>query len=600
MRVIWHNLRQFLREELAPYEGRLGMAWRTAAVCALVTMVFMVYAIPLAPIACYLVLFVMKPNIAESLMMGGGILVLVALIMLPLLVLLAVISVDNVIVRMLVLAMGSFLFMYLSVASKVGEVGSIIALVIGFIMTLIGMAPVGELVTRAILYAGLMAVTPVVLMLLFLLVLGPSPAQQAQLHLLRRWQRITAVLNGEKPVNSLLLNLREGNAEINKMLLFATLFAQVPKARLVQLKQLTQSSYQLMGALVALPAGTDIPTSVRPLWGARSAAMVEALKRQTLALPSQPTGIDSMPDFLQDIHARLQCLPGVPAATVVKSPLPATGFLNDDVATNRSYAEFGLKVTFCAVICYLTYTALQWQDIHTAMITCYVAALGTVGETVRKLVLRIAGCLVGAVLGIASIWFLMPHMTNIGQLMALVFAGCLAAAWVAQGSPRISYAGLQIGLAFLLSVLQGFGPNVSIAVALDRIYGILLGNLVMFIVFTQLWPVSATSQVLKVLRKHVDGFAHLLQKPQAHLQLQAALPALIPQLQALREQAALGWFESAALHEPVSDPAGMVSRIDALEAVYLKTAFGELSLDAPNVQEQVHALQRKVMTGGAA
>ena len=595
-----HDLRQFLREELSPYEGRLGLTWRTAAVCALVAMVFMVYGIPLAPIACYLVLFVMKPNITEGLMMGGGIIVLVWLIMLPLLVLLAVISVDNVIVRMLVLAIGSFLFMYLSVASKVGEVGSIIALVIGFIMTLIGIAPFGELLTRAILYAGLMSTAPMAVMLIFLLLLGPSPANQAQLKMLRRWQTITAVLRGDQPTRSLLLNLREGNEDVDKMLLFATLFAQVPKARLKQLKQLTKSSYQLMAALVALPEDTEIPASLRATWGDRSAAIVEALERKTLVSEHQLQVLEALPDCLQDIDTRMQSLPDLPAATVAESPLPKSGFFNDDVATNRSYAEFGLKVTFCALICYLTYTALQWQDIHTAMITCYVAALGTVGETVHKLVLRISGCLVGAALGIASILFLMPHMTGIGQLMALVFAGCMVAAWVAQGSPRISYAGVQIGLAFVLSVLQGFGPNVSISVAMDRIYGILLGNFVMFIVFTQLWPVSATSQVLKVLRKHVDGFAHLLQKPQANLQVQAALPELIPQLQSLRDQAALGRFESAARHIPVSDPACMVHSINELEAVYLKTAFGELSLQTPKVQEQIHALQRKVMAGGVA
>lgn len=243
---------------------------------------------------------------------------------------------------------------------------------------------------------------------------------------------------------------------------------------------------------------------------------------------------------------------------------------------------------------------MEWQDIHTAMITCYVAALGTVGETVHKLVLRISGCLVGAVLGIASILFLMPYMTNIGQLMALVFAGCFVAAWVAQGSPRISYGGVQIGLAFVLSVLQGFGPDVSISVAMDRIYGILLGNFVMFIVFTQVWPVSASSQVLQVLRKHVKGFGRLLKKPQAHLQMQAALPELIPQLQALREQAALSQFESAVFRTPHGERSCMEHSINELEAVYLKTAYGELSLQMPQVQDQVHALQRKVMAGGVA
>ena len=600
MPVIFQTLWQFLREELAPQEGRLGMAWRTAAVCALVAMVFMVYGIPLAPIACYLVLFVVKPNVTESLLMGIGLIILVGIII-PILVWLAIISVDNVIVRMLVLCIGSFLFMYLSVASKVGEVGSIVALVIGFIMTLVGIAPFGELLTRAILYAALMAVAPMAIMLIFLAVLGPSPAKLAQRHLLRRWQTIDAVLRGKQTSDALLPPLREGNADVDKMLLFATLFFQLPKARLAQLKQLAQSSYQLMAALVALPVGADFPAAARARWAAQSEAVVHALETQTLMVSAAVAAPEAaLPALLEDVEHRIQSLPHLPADAVTSSPLPKSGFLNDDVRTNRSYAEFGVKVTFCALICYLTYTALEWQDIHTAMITCYVAALGTVGETVHKLILRISGCLVGAALGCASILFLMPHMTNIGQLMALVFAGCLIAAWVAQGTPRISYAGVQIGLAFVLTVLQGFGPDVKISVALDRIYGILLGNFVLFVVFTQVWPVSAASCVMQVLRKHVNGLARFIKEPQAQLKMQAALPELIPQLQALREQAALSQFESAVLHTPVNENACMQRSINELEAVYLQTAFGELSLQMPEVQEQVHALQRKVMAGGVA
>ena len=606
MQVMLQNLRQFLREELAPHEGRLGMTWRTAAVCALVAMVFMIYGIPLAAIACYLVLFVMKPNITESLLMGIGVILLVGIFMLPLLFLLAVWSVDNVVVRMLILCAGSFIFMYLSVATKVGEVGSIIALVIGFIMTLVGIAPFGELVTRGILYAGLMAVTPMGILLIFLAVLGPTPAKQAQLRLLRRWQAIAAVVEGEQPASTLLPLLREGNDEVEKMLLFSTLFMQLPRARLQQLKQLTQSSYQLMGALATLPESAEVSAPVRNFWKARTAAVVQALEKKNLIAacaageaPQDPSN-SSMQLSVDALTRRWEALPTLPSETVVASPLPKSGFLNDDIATNRSYAEFGLKVTFCALICYLTYTALQWQDIHTAMITCYVAALGTVGETVHKLLLRISGCLVGAVLGCASILFIMPHMTNIGQLMALVFAGCFVAAWVAQGSPRISYAGVQIGLAFVLTVLQGFGPDVKISVAMDRIYGVLLGNFVVFVVFTQVWPVSTASGVLEVLRKHIEGLTRFGQQPQAKLQMQAALPELIPQLQAMREQAAMTQFEAAVLQIPVSEKVSMEHSIDELEAVYLKTAFDELSLQMPQVQAQVHALQRKVMAEGVA
>lgn len=596
---MWPALWQFLRAELAVQDGRWGMTWRTAAVCALVSMVFMVYGIPLAPIACYLVLFVIKPNTAESLLMGSGVLVLVACII-PVLVWLAAISADSVVVRMLVLALGSFLFMYLSVASKVGEVGSIVALVIGFIMTLVGLAPFGELLTRAILYAALMAAAPMGVMLLFLLATGPSPAQLAQHHLLHRWQALGAVLQGHASAQSLLPALRAGNAELDKMLLFVGLFALLPRARRQQLQQLTRSSYQLMAALVALPASTAIDPAMRARWSARCAVVEQALQAQELMQEISPEPLRDLPSVLQEIENRMCSLPGQPTASMAPSPLPKAGFLNDDVRTNRSYAQFGLKVTFCALVCYLTYTALQWQDIHTAMITCYVAALGTVGDTLRKLMLRIGGCLVGATLGCASILFLMPHMSNIGQLMALVFVGCLVAAWVAQGSPRISYAGVQIGLAFLLTVLQGFGPDVSISVALDRVYGILLGNLVVFLVFTNVWPLSSFAYVSQVLQKSWVAVCGFILQPQAAVQMQAALPELLPQLQALREQLAVGQLELGVRQPPHEPVAHLQATLDAMESFYLKAAYAPGYLATPEAHREMRALELQCVPGGVS
>ena len=261
-----------------------------------------------------------------------------------------------------------------------------------------------------------------------------------------------------------------------------------------------------------------------------------------------------------------------------------------------------MKVTFCALICYLTYTALQWQDIHTAMITCYVAALGTVGETVHKLVLRIAGCLVGALLGCAAIFFLMPHMNNIGQLMALVFAGCTLAAWVAQGSQRIAYAGVQIGLAFLLTVLQGFGPDVHISVALDRVYGILLGNVVVFLVFTQVWPMNISLQINEILKKHLNELKKLTSQSPAEIQpkIQAALPKLLPQLESLREQSAMLYFETPFTAPSIQPQKPITPSINTLEKIYLQTAFENSFLQTPEAQEKLQELHHSLKAGGVA
>ena len=47
-------------------------------------------------------------------------------------------------------------------------------------------------------------------------------------------------------------------------------------------------------------------------------------------------------------------------------------------------------------------------------------SLGSAGETVQKLRLRLAGCVIGALAGTAAIVFIVPHMDSIASLLALV------------------------------------------------------------------------------------------------------------------------------------------------------------------------------------
>jgi multidrug resistance protein MdtO len=89
----------------------------------------------------------------------------------------------------------------------------------------------------------------------------------------------------------------------------------------------------------------------------------------------------------------------------------------------------------------------------------------------------------------------MPVMTDIGQLAAMVGAVAFVAAWIAAGSPRISYMGWQIAFAFFLCTLNTFGPTFDLTTARDRVLGILLGNLIMTVVFTNVWPVGVQRAV---------------------------------------------------------------------------------------------------------
>lgn len=194
---------------------------------------------------------------------------------------------------------------------------------------------------------------------------------------------------------------------------------------------------------------------------------------------------------------------------VISDPKIKMPFFVEDAFTNPNHKYFAIKTTCAALICYVFYDYFAWQGIHTAMITCYVVALTSVGETVHKLTLRIIGCLIGAFIGIISLIYIIPHLSDVFSLMVLIFFCILPAAWVAAGNERISYAGVQVGLAFLLTVLHGFKPSFDLDVASDRILGILLGNIVMYIMFTKVWPVSIMTAVNKQIKSLLASYTAL-------------------------------------------------------------------------------------------
>jgi multidrug resistance protein MdtO len=118
------------------------------------------------------------------------------------------------------------------------------------------------------------------------------------------------------------------------------------------------------------------------------------------------------------------------------------------------------------------------------------------------------GALIGAGSGLAAIVFLLPHLTSIGSLLIVVFVASLVSSWVAAGSARISYVGYQMAFAFFLCVIQGPSPAFDLTVARDRIIGIMLGNVVAYLIFTNIWPVTVIRRIdpglVALLRRLVD------------------------------------------------------------------------------------------------
>lgn len=205
------------------------------------------------------------------------------------------------------------------------------------------------------------------------------------------------------------------------------------------------------------------------------------------------------------------------STNIAKSRKP---LFNPGAFTNPSHVRFALKVTFAAMICYILYNALDWPGISTSFVTCCFIALGNTGATIYKSWLRFFGCLGGGLLGYFAIFFLIPHMVSITSLVLLTAFGTAVGGWIAAGSERIAYAGVQFVFAFYLSIFQGYEPVADLSVARDRLVGILLGTVVSAVIFRYVWPEHAADQLRVTLARVLRTLAQLVSLPKPDLAME--------------------------------------------------------------------------------
>jgi multidrug resistance protein MdtO len=193
---------------------------------------------------------------------------------------------------------------------------------------------------------------------------------------------------------------------------------------------------------------------------------------------------------------------------------PGLGLFRPDALSNSEHLKFGLRGCFAASLCYLFYSGKAWPGISTAITTCFLTALSTIGSSRQKQLLRISGALVGGVLlGIGAEMFILPSLDSIAGFTLVFLAVTVLSAWIMTSSARLSYFGVQIAVAFYLVNLSEFAPQTSLVPARDRVIGILLGLLMMWLVFDQLWSVSAAVQMTRTFASNLRLLAQYAREP---------------------------------------------------------------------------------------
>ncbi|WP_052201793.1 FUSC family protein [Ensifer sp. ZNC0028] len=504
-----------LWDELQPYPGRLDLSLRMALVTTLVAVTAMALQVPEAAISCYLVFFAFRADAGSGILIAIGLLVGATIGILLAIVCLMVVA-DEPALRLALVAFFTFGGMYLTQASRAGPPIGTVAMVFAFVMTLYDIVPIPELLIRGLAWMWVVVFFPVVYLVAIHVIAGHSPARKLRSAIAERLEVAGRLLAGgddaAKPVAAALL--AKGNGELKKYAGFAKLLALMGKRDVARMKAATDASYDLLTLALALSLDERRPRE--------NAAAEEVLRRIAEAIrrhkpPEQ--GLLGSPDFrafkaadplpVRQVERIVDILAGVDQPALASGAVEE-GFFLPDAFSNPLYTQFALKALLAVMITYITYTALDWFAIHTALITCFMVALGTTGETMHKLALRLTGCLLGGAVAIGSTIWLVPHMTDIGQLAFLVGTVSLIAAWISVGSERISYIGWQMALCFFLVVLHGFGPSLDLNEARDRIIGIIFGNIVVSVVFSTIWPVSIGQGIRKGLAASGAMLADLL------------------------------------------------------------------------------------------
>ena len=181
---------------------------------------------------------------------------------------------------------------------------------------------------------------------------------------------------------------------------------------------------------------------------------------------------------------------------------------------DSEHLKFALRGCLASTSCYVIFNVLFWPEISTAVTTCFLTALTTVGASHQKQILRFAGALIGGLgIGMGAQVFILPHIDSIAGFTVLFAAVTAAAAWIATSSPRLSYLGVQVAVAFCLINLSEFTFQTSLTVARDRVIGILLGLFMMWLFFDQFWSRPAGLEMKRTFISSLRLLAQLARGP---------------------------------------------------------------------------------------
>jgi multidrug resistance protein MdtO len=493
MQSLW----PFLTRELRDAPGRANYTLRLTLSCAVLIVLFMTLHIPFLAVALIVVFYVSQPNVL-MIKLVSVVFVLTVSVALGGVLLIIKWTYDYPLIRLVASVILFFCAIYLMrVLGKLGLAFFVVALAVIYAQTFPSMTSQSEILVRLLLWLWVAINTAILVTLLVNACFQqafPGYQFKARLVVMLRQtaRRLSQPDDGTPPPT-----VTEIAGQFNQL---QSLYQQAARAT-PEIAASPQAWQSLMAAALScshltalLQPGDDHPDARRRIASQLNALadnLPAAAEVQPLIVPRDGANSAILQEIAEVLArlARGETIP-LPQGEVEKAPL-----LLPDAWSNPAYLHFALKTLLATLLCYVFYTAADWQGIHTIMLSCVIVAQPGLGATMQKTWLRIGGALLATLIALLLIVFVQPWTDSLSGLLAMTLPVFALAAWIAAGSERIAYAGIQIGFTFALAFLSWFGPLSNLTELRDRVIGILLGVLVSSIVHLYLWPDSEAPQL---------------------------------------------------------------------------------------------------------
>jgi multidrug resistance protein MdtO len=526
--VSWLWFREFIRWEVAPYPGRVSTVIRMTIAATLVMIIVVTFRIPNAALAGLFSILLARENLAVT--WRGGQLIVLGFVLASLYTLLGMMLFRGYPITHFFWVIGSLFLVFFIMRTTTNYAAAVaFAIPIGVALPVWDRSLPSEVQVEGTLWpiviiavgAGATVATEA----LYRIFDRSDPFITFVADLLLAVQQVAESFAAHhtlpKPVLARVLQYQM----IGTGRLRTTLQRQgLDPTRRAQRAALISLAGRLIGLAAELARtlprpGDDEATRLRALSVRLGAIRTEI--RESGVISASPPVLEGLPassfPVLQEMERTVALITEVfQRDEIVDGSQNAAGrdwwraLLLPDAFQNPEYLRFAFAGCLAATVCYVLYNALDWPGIFPSVLTCIVTALSTIGTSFQAQFLRLAGFVAGGVVvGISAQILILPAIDSVFGFAIFFAAGTAIAAWFATSSPRLSFFGVQMALAFYFVNLQDFKLQTDLTIARDKAIGALLGILAMGFIFDRFRTKSDTEQLQKLLVRNVRMLAQL-------------------------------------------------------------------------------------------